>query len=698
MKLLNLFVLLMVFFLLPTTVTSEISPLLPQPNYVEPMDGEFLFSTSLQIVVPDQFKSNYQNTVLLLENRFNELSHSTLNIIQSSQSSDQTSIVLSILSTDQTADRLWDEFPVAKRPQSDEGYLLFITPKKVVLAGKSGAGLYYAAQTFLQLIHPKENSDLYSAPAVKISDSPDLKIRGVMIDSSQGMIPNLETVKRIIRVMGEYKLNRYYLYSEDTLEYPSHPLVGEHGGRYTPDEIRELVAYGAQHYVDIVPCVQFHGHLHNVMRMEKYSDLAEIPHGGELSPGTEGVNDFIKDCVDYLTDTFPASSIHVGGDETYELGTGRSRERFPDKNPGDIYLTHSQQVQQIVCEKNRTPEVWGDIVLNHPEIIPKLAKNLRIMSWSYFERNDWTPLVKPFADNHLSFVVCPGVRNWMQIYPNFKGMRTVIRDFMNAGRKYGTDGILNTLWIDTCEELYSLNYYGFAFGAAAGWSQDIPDDESFDRAFAWTFHRDPSGEIMKIYSEMLEAQLIAESLYSRSSLRLSWLDPFTEENQKLILKWEPQLREMRIHAENAMEHIYRNRQKPFRNLDTLDFIEYAARRIDLTGLKLQYGPEMSRLYHSARDSGDPKKIQLAAIQLGASTKANKCRIYDLIFMTGNLKSAYRDLWLRDNKPYNIEGTLALWDMEIQRQWKMFTTINNAWEECRHTGKLPAPETVNFYVE
>ncbi|MEW6236332.1 MAG: beta-N-acetylhexosaminidase [Candidatus Omnitrophota bacterium] len=691
----NAFIIVCLNFFCLLASASEIL-LIPQPRSVEILSGEITLSSNAALSIPDASHPDYRNAADLLRRRIGEMTQPDFPLAVAPADSDALQIVLAIAGRDAAAEAI--NQLGEKKPQTPEGYFLESTSKRILLAGNSGAGLFYAAQTFLQLLYPIDNHSL-TLPAVRISDWPESGFRGVMIDSSQGILPNLETVKRFIASMAEFKLNKYYLYSEDTLEYPNQPLIGETNGRYTPDDIRAIVAAGAQNYVEIVPCVQFHGHLHNNLRVEKYSDLAEVPHGGELSPGQQGVDEFVEKCVKTLAELFPSKSIHAGGDETYELGTGRSRERHPNRPAGEIYLEHALKVQKIIRSYGRTPEVWGDILLNHPEIINSIPKNMRMMTWSYFERqDDFTPLVKPFADAGLPFVVCPGVRNWMQIYPNFKGMSQVVDVFLKRGRESGTDGILNTLWIDTCEELHSLNYYGFAYGAAAGWQPQAPDLEAFERGFAWAFHGDATGDVLKVYHEVLESQVIAESLYSGSSIRLFWLDPFEEEIQKRIVQWEPKLRDMRIHAENALERIYESRQKPLRNADLLDFIEYAALRLDLAGLKLQYGPEMSRIYRAARQSNDRSRIQLAGIQLGASTKANKCRVYDFIFLAGNLKSLYRDLWLRGNTPYNLEGTLALWDREIFRGWEMYDKINQAWEEYYKTKALPAPETLGFYVE
>ena len=685
--------------LVAPSLAAEAPPaLVPQPRNLERLEGEFALTRDSALTVPDASLPDDQNTMNLLRRRIGEITQPAFPLPTSSDSSGASRIVLGIIGRDKSISEEVEKWPKDRQPQTDEGYVIEVTPKRALLAGKSGAGLFYAAQTFLQLVRSGEKNTL-TVPAVRIVDWPESGFRGVMIDSSQGPVPKAETVKRIISSIAEFKLNRYYLYAEAAIEYPNLPLVGEPGGRYTPDEIRDIVAWGAQNYVEVVPCVQFHGHLHTALRMEKFSDLAEIPHGGELTPGPEAVDAFIEQCVKTLVELFPSKYIHVGGDETYELGTGRSAQRFPNQPKGEIYLEHALHIHKIIREHGRIPEVWGDIVLNHPDIIPRIPKDTRIMSWSYFERkDDFSPLVEPFAKANLPFVVCPGIRNWMQIYPNFKSMRTVVQQFLKRGRAGGTAGILNTLWSDTCEEFFSLNYYGFAYGGAAGWQTQAVDEVAFDPAFMKVFHRDESGEILQAYRELLESQVIAESLESGSSILLHWLDPFVESTQKRIVAWEPKLRELRLHAENALEHLYRGKQNPLRNRDLLDYLEYAARRLDFAGLKQLYGPEMSRIYRAARDSKKPEPVELAAVQLGASTKANNCRVYDLIYTTANLKSIYRDLWLRENNPYNLEGTLALWDREIRKYWDLHDALYRAWDEYGKTKNLPPSETLGFYVD
>ena len=533
---------------------------------------------------------------------------------------------------------------------------------------------------------------------VQITDWPESSIRGVMVDSSQGALPKVEMVKRFIRTMAEFKLNRYYMYAEAAVEFTDLPLIGELDGRYSPEDIAEIVECGRKHFVDIVPSAQFHGHLHPVTKVERYSDLAEIPHGGELSPGDEDVYQLLEGFLDHYAQLFPADVIHIGGDETWELGTGRSQERMKGVPRGKLYLDHFLRIYDMVSARGKTCEMWGDIFLKYPETIEKLPKDVRVATWGYNRHENYDPWVKAFEDANIPFIVCPGTRCWNQVYPNYEAMCDVIDGFLARGRRAGTTGIMNTIWFDVCEELLTPNFYGIAYGGAAGWENSTVDREGFDRAFAWIFHGDREGKVMEGYNAVLRAQLVAEEMMRHRSIRLFWTNPFDGSLGDRLSEWQPKLREMRLAAEEAMEQFVKSKKAGLRNADILDHLLLAARRFDYAGLKLIYGAEMSRMYRQAVASGDRPRILWLQTQFGVHPKANQGRLYDLIYGAGNLKTLYRDVWDSQFTPYNREGVLALWDMEIQRYWQMKWQLERAFSQYSRTGKAPEPESLGFFVE
>ena len=201
-------------------------------------------------------------------------------------------------------------------PDSRESYHLRITPAGGEVRARSSAGLFYAVETILQLV---ESSGKDAAlPTVEIDDWPSLAYRGVMFDLSHGPLPTEDEIKRQIDFLARWKGNQYYFYSELSIELKSYPLINP-GGRYSQDQVRRIIAYARERHVDVVPCMEFFGHLHDLFRIERYADQAALPHGGDLNPRNPEMQRMLEDWVEEMTALFPSPWFHIGLDEPWEL-------------------------------------------------------------------------------------------------------------------------------------------------------------------------------------------------------------------------------------------------------------------------------------------------------------------------------------------------------------------------------------------
>lgn len=207
---------------------------------------------------------------------------------------------------------------------NEEGYALAVTPREVVVAGKTAAGTFYGLQTLKQLVRG-EGASVYVQGA-KIVDWPAMRWRGVFDDINRGPVPTVEYVKRQLRTEASFKLNAHSFNFENVIKWAAHPLLGPDGGALTPAELRELVAYARRYHVELIPQQQTFGHLHKVLSLEKYAPLAEAPYGDVLSPQQEGSYKLVADWYKEINELFPGRFFHIGADETFELGEGQSRE------------------------------------------------------------------------------------------------------------------------------------------------------------------------------------------------------------------------------------------------------------------------------------------------------------------------------------------------------------------------------------
>ena len=220
--------------------------------------------------------------------------------------------------------RLTRTGPVDAMPQdnepigagSRESYHLRIAPEGGELRARGSAGLFYAVETLLQLV--EGSGATASIPEVEIDDFPSLAYRGVMFDLSHGSLPTEDEMKRQIDFLARWKGNQYYFYSELSIELKGYPLINP-GGRYSQDQVRRIVAYARERHVDVVPCLEFYGHLHDLFRIERYANLSAMPHGGDLNPRNPEMQRILEDWIGQMTTLFPSPWFHIGLDEPWEL-------------------------------------------------------------------------------------------------------------------------------------------------------------------------------------------------------------------------------------------------------------------------------------------------------------------------------------------------------------------------------------------
>jgi hexosaminidase len=339
----------------------------------------------------------------------------------------------------------------------DEGYVLVPDGAHgLAVIAETGAGLFYGAQTVKQLVRGQGKDAILLAPTVR--DWPAMAHRGLSDDWSRGPLPNMEFLKREIRTLAAYKYNIFSPYFEATFAYASTPVAAFPGGAMTPDEARELVAYAAQYHITIIPEQESFGHLHHVLKFEEYSHLGETPHGAVLAPGDAGTLPVIAGWFGELAKVFPGPYAHIGADETFELGLGRTRDEVKAQGLDKVYLDFLSKIHATLEPDHKRLLFWGDIAVKSPELVKTLPKDMIAVPWRYDAEPDFTPLILPFTQAGLETWVAPGVNNWNRVFPNNNEALGNIRAFVRDGQKLGATGMLNTVWNDDGEGIFDENW------------------------------------------------------------------------------------------------------------------------------------------------------------------------------------------------------------------------------------------------
>jgi hypothetical protein len=186
-----------------------------------------------------------------------------------------------------------DPLPVSGEktgPDSRESYKIRVTTNDVRITAPSSAGLFYGVQTLRQII--EGYGDKAIIPEVEIEDWPSLVYRGFMMDMSHSQLPKIDEIKQQIDFLSRWKANQYFFYSEASIELEGYPLLMANA-RYTKEQVKEVIEYAKARHIDVIPNLELYGHLHDLFRLEHYSDMSVIPHGGEFKPNDPRIKPLI---------------------------------------------------------------------------------------------------------------------------------------------------------------------------------------------------------------------------------------------------------------------------------------------------------------------------------------------------------------------------------------------------------------------
>jgi hexosaminidase len=305
----------------------------------------------------------------------------------------------------------------------EESYHLMVTESGVMIQGASEAGVFYGVQTLRQLLPVEiEYTDpslvpadvKWTIPGVEIKDHPRFEYRGMHLDVARHFFP-VEFVKKYIDLLAMYKYNRFHWHlTEDQgwrIEIKQYPklteigawrdstLIGHygsgkyddvrHGGFYTQEEVKEIVAYAQERSITIIPEIEMPGH--------SSAALAAYPEFGcfdkeyhvqstwgvfeDIYCPSEETFGFLEDVLDEVMELFPSEYIHIGGDEAPKKQWEESPiaqkviEREGLANEHELQSYFIGRIEKYLNEHGRQIIGWDEIMEGG------LAPKATVMSW-----------------------------------------------------------------------------------------------------------------------------------------------------------------------------------------------------------------------------------------------------------------------------------------------------------------------------
>lgn len=424
--------------------------LIPYPKSVEIFDGS-VDCKKFDLIGEDSFASNY----------FKELS-----LKKGLDLSDKGVKVEYVIDSDLNID--------------EEGYLLEISGDGIVLKANSQKGLNYAFCTLLHLIFNYDGV----LPCCKIQDEPYLKYRGMLLDNGRYFFP-VEEVFKYLDFCYFNKLNVLHWHlTEDQgwrIEIDKYPLLTQkgskrshtnfgikpHGGFYTKEQIRQVIAYANERGVEVIPEIELPGHAQAALACYPYLGCFErkLPvatHWGvkhdPLCVGKESTYEWVFDVLGEVMELFGGNTeyIHIGGDEVFRHRWSLCEhcqdtiKKYGLKNEEELQAHFTRRVCDFVVEKGFIPMAWNGVNVDktvHEKVIwqfwsderggsERLVKILVHQSGGYLNSNSKCAYVDlPYGKTSLkqsySFVPLPSdvsrdklvgaeLDLWTEYIPNFK--------------------------------------------------------------------------------------------------------------------------------------------------------------------------------------------------------------------------------------------------------------------------------------
>lgn len=390
-------------------------------------------------------------------------------------------------------------------------YRLNISQTRIHIVGGDSSGAFYATKTLFQILRQHGTRP----PVCEIHDYPDFPARGVMLDISRDKVPTMETLYSLVDLFAQLKINQLQLYTEHTFAYQNHRVVWADASPMLPEEIRDLDTYCRERFIELVPNQQSFGHMHRWLRHPQYRHLAECPDGVE-SPWWEGkaypfslcaakpeVIHFLTELYSELLPNFSSTKFNVCCDETFDLGMGGSKSLCEEKGKGRVYLEFVKKIHRIVSGFGRKMQFWGDIVIQHPDLVREIPQDVTVLEWGYEADHPFAEHGQKFAQSGIPFYVCPGTSTWASIAGRTDNCIANLRNAAENGLKNGASGYLICDWGDFGHLQYlPFSYPGFAAGAAFSWCYD--SNRSIDIVSALNRHifRDANNVVAGVVCEL----------------------------------------------------------------------------------------------------------------------------------------------------------------------------------------------------
>ena len=559
---------------------------------------------------------------------------------------------------------LADEYPVVCGKSKDGIQVKFIKSKKSGCSAVSTKGNSTTVEYGGVSMAARAVGTLLSG--LESQESTVFKSLGIMLDCSRNAVMTVPHFKKWLRQLALMGYNQAMLYTEDTYKLPDEPYFGYMRGAYTEDELKAIDTYAASLGIEMIACIQTLGHLEQILRWAPYGGTVRDTAGVMLVDKADTYN-LIEKMVAMWGRVFGSRRIHVGMDETHDLGRGRFMDLFGYERGFEIFNRHLDKVAKICKKYKLKPMIWSDMYFRmgnknmdyyaKDTVIPesvkaKIPKSVELVYWDYYHKDkdfyvDW---IRRHRDLGYEPLMGSGVWTWSRLWYDHQLSMDTVKPCIEACLEEKVNELFFTLWGDDgayCE--YDSVLAGLCKAAELAYGCDC--DDVVSKKFAAIC----SGNY-KNYVTLgaIQYPCGAENIPGHTLL---WDDPLLGINWNNNTTVNPRWADLAVKNYRKMIAALENPGKDNKNAD----VNHGKLLAEVLIMKLEFRHALLKAY-SKKNKKDLKEISQVMVPV-------------MVKVLKKALKSFRTQWMRRNKPFGFEVIQLRLNSQIGRYEEIAVRIN-----------------------
>jgi hexosaminidase len=332
------------------------------------------------------------------------------------------------------------------------------------------------------------------------SESTPFLMLGIMLDCSRNAVMTVDHIKIWMKKLVLLGYNTVMLYTEETYELPGEPYFGYQRGAYTTKELKEIDAYAAKLNIEVIPCIQTLGHLAHLLKHHAYHKIKDTAN--VMLVGEPETYKLIEKMIKHWKSVCKTDRVHIGMDETHDMGRGRYLDLNGYKNGFDLFNEHLNKVVEICRKYDLKPMIWSDMYFRlgsknmdyydkktkiPKEVIKKIPEKAELVYWDYYHDNkefyiDWIKRHRKMGKEPL---MGSGIWTWNKYWYDYKRTESTAGPCVDACYETKLKELFFTQWGDNgayCD--HDSAFAGMVFCADKSYGNTEPLATVLEKRFA----------------------------------------------------------------------------------------------------------------------------------------------------------------------------------------------------------------------